>query len=174
MGKVHRSYSSKRKALERIKAKRRERKKEIREPLSRHDKNGKLLFGGGADTVDVMDEVVYISQLEKHIGLQDDKIMEQQSQLQQLQGELQQQQQLINNLGQIEVSQGKRIQDLEKQNSLIRARESKISQDSKKNLQRAFGAEGRIKDLNSQIRSLKYQINSHNCNYVLYKINYKK
>ncbi|CAB4397517.1 unnamed protein product [Rhizophagus irregularis] len=54
MGKVHRSYSSKRKALERIKAKRRERKKEIREPLSRHDKN------------------VYISQLEKHIGLQDD------------------------------------------------------------------------------------------------------
>ncbi|PKK57210.1 hypothetical protein RhiirC2_798464 [Rhizophagus irregularis] len=161
MGKVHRSYSSKRKALERIKAKRRERKKEIREPLSRHDKNGKLLFGGGADTVDVMDEVVYISQLEKHIGLQDDKIMEQQSQLQQLQGELQQQQQLINNLGQIEVSQHK-------------PRESKISQDSKKNLQRAFGAEGRIKDLNSQIRSLKYQINSHNCNYVLYKINYKK
>uniref|UniRef100_U9UHE2 Uncharacterized protein n=1 Tax=Rhizophagus irregularis (strain DAOM 181602 / DAOM 197198 / MUCL 43194) TaxID=747089 RepID=U9UHE2_RHIID len=53
-------------------------------------------------------------------------------------------------------------------------RESKISQDSKKNLQRAFGAEGRIKDLNSQIRSLKYQINSHNCNYVLNKINYKK
>ncbi|GET66259.1 hypothetical protein GLOIN_2v1787226 [Rhizophagus irregularis DAOM 181602=DAOM 197198] len=130
------------------KAKRRERKKEIREPLSRHDKNGKLLFGGGADTVDVMDEV----------GT----------------GELQQQQQLINNLGQIEVSQDKRIQDLEKQNSLIRARESKISQDSKKNLQRAFGAEGRIKDLNSQIRSLKYQINSHNCNYVLNKINYKK
>ncbi|POG60942.1 hypothetical protein GLOIN_2v1787226 [Rhizophagus irregularis DAOM 181602=DAOM 197198] len=77
-------------------------------------------------------------------------------------GELQQQQQLINNLGQIEVSQDKRIQDLEKQNSLIRARESKISQDSKKNLQRAFGAEGRIKDLNSQIRSVKYQINSHN------------
>ncbi|CAB4387544.1 unnamed protein product [Rhizophagus irregularis] len=113
MGKVHCSYSSKRKALERIKAKRRERKKEIREPLSHHDKN------------------VYISQLEKHIGLQDDKIMEQQSQLQQLQGELQQQQQLINNLGQIEVSQGKRIQDLEKQNSLIRARESKISQDNK-------------------------------------------
>ncbi|CAB4432820.1 unnamed protein product [Rhizophagus irregularis] len=100
--------------------------------------------------------------------------MEQQSQLQQLQGELQQQQQLINNLGQIEVSQDKCIQDLEKQNSLIRARESRISQDSKKNLQRAFGAEGRIKDLNSQIRSLKYQINSHNCNYVLNKINYKK
>ncbi|PKY22046.1 hypothetical protein RhiirB3_470671 [Rhizophagus irregularis] len=37
-----------------------------------------------------------------------------------IQGELQQQQQLINNLGQIEVSQDKRIQDLEKQNSLIR------------------------------------------------------
>jgi len=50
MGKVvHRSYASKRKALERIKAKRRERRKEIREPLSRHDKNGKLWFGGGAD-----------------------------------------------------------------------------------------------------------------------------
>ncbi|CAB5381477.1 uncharacterized protein OCT59_009741 [Rhizophagus irregularis] len=149
MGKVHRSYSSKRKALERIKAKRRERKKEIREPLSRHDKNDALAWFIFPcllkDTVDVMDE-----------------------------GELQQQQQLINNLGQIEVSQDKRIQDLEKQNSLIRARESKISQDSKKNLQRAFGAEGRIKDLNSQIRSVKYQINSHNCNYVLNKINYKK
>ncbi|CAG8652041.1 20119_t:CDS:2 [Rhizophagus irregularis] len=48
------------------------------------------------DTVDVMDEV----------GT----------------GELQQQQQLINNLGQIEVSQDKRIQDLEKQNSLIRGK----------------------------------------------------
>ncbi|CAG8453052.1 3636_t:CDS:2 [Funneliformis caledonium] len=46
MGKVvHRSYASKKKALERIKAKRRERQKEIKEPLSRHDKN------------DVMDEV---------------------------------------------------------------------------------------------------------------------
>jgi hypothetical protein len=53
MGKVHRSYSSKRKALKRIKAKRRERKKEIREPLSRHDKNGKLLFGGGAVPMDM-------------------------------------------------------------------------------------------------------------------------
>lgn len=41
---------------------------------------------------------VYISQLEKHIGLQNDKIMEQQLRLQQQQEELQQQQQLINNL----------------------------------------------------------------------------
>jgi hypothetical protein len=39
---VHRSYSSKKKALERIKAKRRERKKEISKPLSRQDKNCKL------------------------------------------------------------------------------------------------------------------------------------
>jgi hypothetical protein len=47
MGKVvHRSYASKREALERIKAKRRERRKEIRKPLSRQDKNGKLWFGG--------------------------------------------------------------------------------------------------------------------------------
>jgi len=53
MGKVHRSYNSKRKALERIKAKRRERKKEIREPLSRHDKNGKLWFSGGAVLMDM-------------------------------------------------------------------------------------------------------------------------
>ena len=53
IGKVHRSYNSKRKALERIKAKRRERKKEIREPLSRHDKNGKLWFGGGAVPMDM-------------------------------------------------------------------------------------------------------------------------
>ena len=53
MGKVHRSYNSKRKALERIKAKRRERKKEIREPLSRHDKNGKLWFSGGAVPMDM-------------------------------------------------------------------------------------------------------------------------
>ena len=54
MGKVvHRSYASKRKALERIKAKRRERRKEIREPLSRHDKNGKLWFGGGAVPMDM-------------------------------------------------------------------------------------------------------------------------
>ena len=54
MGKVvHRSYASKRKALERIKAKRRERRKEIREPLSQHDKNGKLWFGGGAVPMDM-------------------------------------------------------------------------------------------------------------------------
>ena len=56
----------------------------------------------------------------------------------------------------------------------IIARESKISQESARNLRRAFGAEGRIKDLNSQIRSLKYQINSHDCNDTLNKINYKK
>ena len=53
IGKVHRSYNSKRKALERIKAKRRERKKETREPLSRHDKNGKLWFGGKAVPIDM-------------------------------------------------------------------------------------------------------------------------
>lgn len=109
--------------------------------------------------------------------------------------ELQQLQQLINNLEQIEVSQEQRIQDLERQNSRIKgklhecgllhqypfdflfkiiARESKISQESTRNLRRAFGAEGRIKDLNSQIRSLKYQINSHDCNDTLNKINYKK
>jgi len=41
---------------------------------------------------------VYIFQLEKQLGLQDDKIMEQRSQLQQ-------QQQLINNLEQVEISQ---------------------------------------------------------------------
>lgn len=46
-------------------------------------------------------------------------------------------------------------------------------QESVKNLQRAFAAESCIKDLNSQIRSLKYQINSHNCNNTLNKINYK-
>lgn len=55
----------------------------------------------------------------------------------------------------------------------IIAMESKISQESTRNLQRAFGAEGRIKDLNSQIRSLKFQINNHNCNDTLNKINYK-
>ena len=53
MGKAHRSYNSKRKALERIKAKREERKKEIRKPLSHHDKNGKLWFGGGAVPMDM-------------------------------------------------------------------------------------------------------------------------
>jgi len=55
----------------------------------------------------------------------------------------------------------------------IIAMESKISQESTRNLQRAFGAEGRIKDLNFQIRSLKFQINNHNCNDTLNKINYK-
>jgi len=55
---------------------------------------------------------VYIFQLEKQLGLQDDKIMEQRSQLQQ-------QQQLINNLEQVEISQNQRIQDLERQNSRI-------------------------------------------------------
>jgi septal ring factor EnvC (AmiA/AmiB activator) len=59
---------------------------------------------------------VYISQLERNIGLQDDIIMEQQEQLQQLQKELQQQQQLVNNLEQVEVSQDQRIQNLERQN----------------------------------------------------------
>lgn len=54
MGKVHRSYNSKKKALEQIKAKRKERKNGIiREPLSRHDKNGKLWFGGGAVPMDM-------------------------------------------------------------------------------------------------------------------------
>lgn len=54
MGKVHRSYNSKRKALERIKAKRKERKKEIiRKPLSLHDKHGRLWFGGGAVPMDM-------------------------------------------------------------------------------------------------------------------------
>ncbi|GBB97344.1 hypothetical protein RclHR1_02970019 [Rhizophagus clarus] len=84
----------------------------------------------------------------------------------QLQEELQQQQQLINNLEKIEVFQEQHIEDLERQNSRIRARSSMISQ-STRNLQRAFRAESHIKDLNSQIRSLKYQINSHNCNDVL-------
>jgi hypothetical protein len=51
----------------------------------------------------------------------------------------------------------------------IVARLSMISQENTRNLQRAFGAEGRIKDQSSQIRSLKYQINSHNCNDVLNK-----
>ncbi|GES76040.1 hypothetical protein GLOIN_2v1787226 [Rhizophagus clarus] len=87
----------------------------------------------------------------------------------QLQEELQQQQQLINNLEKIEVSQEQHIEDLERQNSRIRARSSMISQEITRNLQRTFGAEGHIKDLNSQIRSLKYQINSHNCNDVLNK-----
>jgi hypothetical protein len=41
----------------------------------------------------------------------------------------------------------------------IKARESKISEQSGRNLRRAFGAEGRVKDLSSQIRSLKYQLN---------------
>ena len=59
---------------------------------------------------------VYITQLERNIGLQDDIIMEQQEQLQQQQKELQQQQQLINNLEQVEVSQDQRIQNLERQN----------------------------------------------------------
>jgi hypothetical protein len=59
---------------------------------------------------------VYISQLERNIGLQDDIITEQQEQLQQLQKELQQQQQLVNNLEQVEVSQDQRIQNLERQN----------------------------------------------------------
>lgn len=63
---------------------------------------------------------VYISQLEKHIGLQDDKIMEQQLELQQHQEELQQQQQLINNLEQVEISQNQCIQDLKRQNSRIK------------------------------------------------------
>jgi len=54
MGKVvYRSYASKRKALGQIKAKRRERRKEIREPLSRHDKNGKLWFSGEAVPMDM-------------------------------------------------------------------------------------------------------------------------
>jgi len=51
----------------------------------------------------------------------------------------------------------------------IIARESKISQESTRNLQWEFRAEGHIKDLNSQIRSLKYQINNHNCNDTLNK-----
>jgi len=55
----------------------------------------------------------------------------------------------------------------------IIAMESKIFQESTRNLQRVFGAEGRIKDLNFQIRSLKFQINNHNCNDTLNKINYK-
>lgn len=37
---------------------------------------------------------------------------------------------------------------------------SVVSQESAKNLQRAFGAEGRIEDLKFQIRSLKYQLNN--------------
>jgi hypothetical protein len=53
MGKVHRPYNSKRKVLKRIKAKRKERKKEIRKPLSHHDKNGMLWFGGGAVPMDM-------------------------------------------------------------------------------------------------------------------------
>ena len=55
----------------------------------------------------------------------------------------------------------------------IIAMESKISQESTRNLQQAFEAEGRIKDLNCQIRTLKFQINNHNCNDTLNKINYK-
>lgn len=51
--------------------------------------------------------------------------------------------------------------------------ESKISQESTRHLQWAFGAEGRVKDLNFQIRSLKFQINNHNCNDTLNKINHK-
>ncbi|RGB23866.1 hypothetical protein C1646_748033 [Rhizophagus diaphanus] len=89
--------------------------------------------------------------------------------------ELQQQQQLINNLERVEVSQNKRIQYLERQNSRInnlervevsqdkrmqdlerlnlriKARESEISQENTRNLKRALGAEGRIKELNFQI-----------------------
>jgi hypothetical protein len=42
---------------------------------------------------------------------------------------------------------------------IIIAKESKISRENMVNLRRAFAAEGRIKDLNSQIRSLKYQLN---------------
>lgn len=45
--------------------------------------------------------------------------MEQQLQLKQMEKELQQQQQLINNLEQVEVSQDQRIQDLERQNIRI-------------------------------------------------------
>ena len=41
----------------------------------------------------------------------------------------------------------------------IKAKKSEISQESARNLRRAFAAEGRIKDLSSQIRSLKYQLN---------------
>ena len=44
---------------------------------------------------------------------------QQQLQLQQLQKELQQQQQLINNLEQVEVTQDQRIQDLKRQNTRI-------------------------------------------------------
>lgn len=47
---------------------------------------------------------VYITQLEHHIGMQDDIIMEQQFQFQQQQEELNQQQQHINNLEEVEVS----------------------------------------------------------------------
>lgn len=46
--------------------------------------------------------------------------MEQQIELQQHQEELQQQQQLINNLKQVEISQNQCIQDLKKQNSRIK------------------------------------------------------
>ena len=45
--------------------------------------------------------------------------MEQQLQLEQMEKELQQQQELINNLEQVEVSQDQRIQDLERQNIRI-------------------------------------------------------
>ncbi|PKC56589.1 hypothetical protein RhiirA1_473781 [Rhizophagus irregularis] len=68
---------------------------------------------------------------------------------------LQQQQQLINNLEQVEVSQELRIEDLERQRSQIRERLSRASRESTRNLQRALGAEGRIDDLNFEIRSLK-------------------
>ncbi|CAB4374616.1 unnamed protein product [Rhizophagus irregularis] len=69
--------------------------------------------------------------------------------------ELQQQQQLINNLEQVEVSQELRIEDLERQRSQIRERLSRASRESTRNLQWALGAEGRIDDLNFEIRSLK-------------------
>lgn len=58
---------------------------------------------------------VYITQLENYIEGQNDKIMEQQLQLQQ-------QQQLINNLEQVEVFQNRRIQNLEKHNSRMKGK----------------------------------------------------
>lgn len=39
---------------------------------------------------------------------------------------------------------------------------SKTTDENTRNLRRALGAEGRINDLNFQIRSLKYQINNNN------------
>jgi len=90
---------------------------------------------------------VYITQLERRIGLQEDIINEQQLQFQQQKEELQQQQQLIHNLEQVKVSlEARNTRILGKLHAYdfsilvsltclkIIERESKISQESTRNL----------------------------------------